>query len=610
VSPSDRHADLRERARRIPTGPGVYRWLDAEGRVLYVGKAADLRARVRSYLGQRGDGRPLVHLLMRRAVDVDVVTTNTPEEALLLENTLIKQEKPPYNLRLKDDKSYLLLRVDRTHPFPRIRLVRKVKKDGALYLGPFASAKGLRRTVRFLRTIYPLRTCSDRELEERTRPCLYHQIGRCAAPCVGYITPEDYARLLTGALAMLRGRDDGALKRLRRDMDAASAAQDYEKAAILRDRMQALQAAFARQETVSPDGRDLDVLAVATAGGVAMLGVLYVRDGHVVASRAWPQRTALGRREVIHAFLSQFYLKGKVLPPEVLVEDEPPDREGLAAMLSRLREAPVKVRVPRRGPGRRLMEMARRNAELALEEHSVRARRAQAALRSLAGHLDLAAPPERIEGYDLSHLGGREPVAGMSVLAGGVPETSAYRHFALRQAPGGDDYAGIEEVVARRFAGGVMLGDLPDLVLIDGGRGQVEAARRALRRVGVDVPVLGLAKARTRDGQRSEERIVLPGRREPLVLAEDDPALRLLVRSRDEAHRFAGRYQRKRRAEAFGAGALDGIPGVGPARKRRLLQQFGSVAGLRRAPFEDLAAVPGIGEHLARLIRERVAERD
>lgn len=599
---------LRERARRVPTGPGIYRWLDDAGRILYVGKAANLRSRVRSYLSQRGDGRPLVHLLMRRAVDVDVISTNTPEEALLLENTLIKQAKPPYNLRLKDDKSYLLVRVDRKHPYPRIRLVRRTKKDGAVYLGPFASAKGLRRTVRFLRTLYPLRTCSDRELAERTKPCLYYQIGRCCAPCVDKVTHEAYGELLEGALAMLRGRDDGTLRRLAREMEAASAEHEYERAAILRDRMQALEAVLAEQEAVSPDGKDRDVVAVATAGGVAMLGVVYVRDGHVVATRAWPQRTTLGKADVLHAFLSQFYLRGKVIPPEVLVEEEPPDLEGLQGLLASLREGRLVVRVPQRGPGRELMAMARRNAELALGEHSVQVRRAQAALQSLATHLGLAGPPERIEGFDLSHLRGTDPVAGMSVLVGGVADTASYRHFAVREAAGGDDYGGMAEVLGRRFAAGLKLGELPDLVLIDGGRGQLEAARGALRERGLPaVPMVGLAKARSEGGVRSDERLILPDRREPLLLAEDDPALRILVKARDEAHRFAGRYQRKRRAATFGDGALDGIPGVGPTRKQRLLKTFGSVAGLKSAPFEDLAAVPGIGERLARLIRERIA---
>jgi excinuclease ABC subunit C len=570
-----------------------------------VGKAADLRARVRSYLAG-GDGRPLVQLLMRRAADVDVITTRTPEEALLLENTLIKQERPPYNLRLKDDKSYLLVRVDRRHRFPRLGLVRRVRRDGALYLGPFASAKALRRTLRFLRTLYPLRSCRDRELEERTRPCLYHQIARCAAPCVGAIDEAAYADLVEGAIALLRGRDDGVLGRLRAGMTAAAEALQFEKAALLRDRVQALEAALERQETVSPDGKDRDVVAVASAGGIAVIGVLYVRDGHLVATRSWAQRTALPRRDVITAFLSQFYLRGKVVPAEVLAEEEPEDRDGLEAVLADLRGGPVAIRRPQRGHGRTLLDLAARNAGLALAEHSARAHDARLALEALAGHLGLAAPPERIEGYDLSHLGGADPVAAMAVLVAGVPDPSAYRHFAI-EAPGGDDYAGMAEVIRRRFARGEGLGERPDLVLIDGGRGQLEAAREALARLGqAPVPMVALAKARR--GGAPDERLILPGRPDPLVLSGADPALRILVRARDEAHRFAGRYQRTRRHAALGQGALDGIAGVGPARKRMLIRRFGSVAGIRAAPFEDLAAMPGIGERRARLLRERLAE--
>lgn len=611
VSP-DRRTFLEQRVARLPAEPGVYLWKDAAGRVLYVGKAANLRARVRSYLGA-GDGRPLVSLLMRRAADVEVILTSSPAAALLQENTLIKQERPPYNLRLKDDKSYLLVRVDRQHAFPRLRLVRKVKRDGATYLGPFASAKAVRRTLRFLRTRFPLRTCSDRELKERERACLYHQIGRCSAPCIGAIDPPAYRALVDGALAVLRGRDDGLGERLRQDMLAASDALAFEQAAVLRDRLAALEGALKRQEAVSTDGKDRDVVAVAVAGGIASVAVLYVRDGHVLAARSWTQRGARSRRDLVTAFLEQFYLRGKVIPPEVLVEEEPEDAVGIQALLGRLRGEPVEVRRPLRGPGADLLALAQKNAELALLEHSARAKAFQEALQALAQVVGLSEPPHRIEGYDLSHLMGGEPVAAMSVLVGGVPEPSAYRHFALREAPGGDDYAGMAEVIRRRFARGEALGELPDLVLIDGGAGQVEAARRALADLGhAPVAMVGLAKARSGGGVDTPERIVLPGVAEgapegrTLVLPEDHPALRLLVKARDEAHRFAGRYQKQRRAEAFGSGALDGIPGIGPAKKLALLKRFGSVAGLRQARPEDLAALPGIGERLGRLLRERL----
>ncbi len=607
----DVRAFLEERVGRLPTSPGVYRWKDEHGRVLYVGKAENLRSRVRAYLKQGGDGRPLVRLLMRRAADVEVVLCRTADEALLLENTQIKQERPPYNLRLKDDKSYLLVRVDREHPFPRLRLVRKVRRDGATYLGPFASAKALRRTLRFLRTRFPLRTCSDAELAERERACLYHQIGRCAAPCVGAVTPEAYRALVEGALAVLRGRDDGLCARLEAQMQAAADALAYEQAALLRDRLEALRGALRRQDVVSPDGRDRDVVAVALAGGVALISVVYVRDGHVLATRTWTQRGARGRRDLATAFLEQFYLRGKVIPPEVLVEEEPEDREGIETLLGALRGGPVEVRRPQRGPGAELLALAQRNAEQALTEHSARAREAQQALEALGAVTGLGGAPHRVEGYDLSHLMGSEPVAAMAVLVGGVPEPSAYRHFAIREAAGGDDYAGMAEVIRRRFAGGEALGEAPDLVLIDGGLAQVEAARGALAALGhPPVAVVGLAKARTQGGRETPERLVLPGAdggpATVRVLPPDDPALRLLVRVRDEAHRFAGRYQRQRRAAAFGGGALDGIPGIGPARRRALLQRFGSVAGLRAARPEDLAALPGIGERLARVLLERL----
>ena len=606
VAPSDLHPVLLERASRLPSAPGVYAFKDDAGRSLYVGKAGDLRARVRTYLSGN-DTRPLISLVLRRAVDVEVVATRTASEALLLENTWIKRDRPPYNLRLKDDKSYLVLRVDRSHPFPRLRLVRRIADDGALYFGPFASAKSLYRTLRYLRTLYPLRTCSDRELLERERPCLYHQIGRCSAPCVGKVSPEEYALLVEGALSVLRGRDEGVADRLRADMGAASEALEFERAARIRDRLAALEASVARQQAVSPDRVDRDVVAVASGDGLAVVGVVFVRDGILVATRAYPQRTTLPRKDVITAFLAQFHAGGKVVPPEVLVEEEPHDREGVEQVLSGLRGSRVRVRAPSRGGGLELVETARRNAELALEEHASAAKSARAALDALASRLGLPAPPQRIEGYDVSHLAGTEPVAAMSVLTGGVPDPSSYRHFAMKEAAGGDDFAGIAEVVRRRFLRGAELGPLPDLVLIDGGAQQLAAARDAVAALGLAAPpMVGLAKARGTRLLATPERVVVPGRAEPLVLPGDDPALLLLARVRDEAHRFAGRYQRKRRSTAVTGTVLDDVPGIGPKRRADLLRRFGSVEGIRTAPFEDLAAVPGIGERLAREIRERV----
>jgi excinuclease ABC subunit C len=599
------HPDLVAKADRLPAEPGVYAFTDASGRTLYVGKAADLRARVRTYVQGR-DTRPLIGLVLRRAVDVSVIRTKSAAEALLLENTRIKGERPPYNLRLKDDKSYLVLRVDRTHAFPRLRLVRRIARDGALYFGPFASAKSVRRTIAFLRTLYPLRSCSDRELEERDRPCLYHQIGRCGAPCVGKITPEAYAENLEGTLAVLRGREGGLARRLRAQMEEASERLEFERAVLVRDRLQALEESIARQQAATPDLADRDVIAVATGDGVAVVALLFVRDGVLVATRAYPQRTNLARRDVLTAFLAQFHA-GKVIPPEVVVEEEPDDAAGIEEMLSSLRGARVRVTVAQRGTLRGLVETARANAQHALEEHSRAARDAAAGLASLAEVLSLAAPPARIEGYDLSHTAGYEPVAAMAVLTGGVADTDSYRHFAVREAAGGDDYGGMEEVLRRRFARGQELGPLPDLVLIDGGAGQVAAAISAIRALGLEPPaIVGLAKARRGGGAGTPERIVVPGREDPIVLPDDHPALRALVRVRDEAHRFAGRYQRQRRSAALTGTVLDDVPGLGPKRRRDLLVRFGSVEGIRGAAIEDLAAVPGIGAARAREIRERL----
>ncbi len=602
----DIHPDLAAKAARLPSGPGIYLFKDADGHALYVGKASDLKSRVRTYLAGR-DSRPLVALFLRRAVDVDFITTKSAAEALILENVRIKTDRPPYNLRLKDDKNYLVVRIDKTHDFPRLRLVRRIARDGATYFGPFASAKSVRRTLTFLRTLFPVRSCSDRELLERERPCLYHQIGRCAAPCVGKVTKEAYAESLAGTLAVLRGRDDGLAARLRRDMEVASEALEFERAVLLRDRLEALNDSVARQEAVSTDLADRDVIAVATRDGIAAVAVLFVRDGHLLAARSYVQRTNLSSRDVLTGFLAQFHPGGKVVPPELLVEAEPDDREGLEQMLSTLRGSAVAIRVPQRGPAVELIARARESAAQALDEQAVAAKSAAAGLEALASVLGLVAPPVRIEGYDLSHTSGHEPVAAMSVLSSGVADPSSYRHFAVREAEGGDDYGGMEEILRRRFAKGQALGPLPDLVLIDGGAGQVESALAAIRSLGlVPPPLVGLAKARSSGGATSDERIVVPGREGFLVLPPDDPGLRLLVRVRDEAHRFAGRYQKKRRSVALTGTALDHIAGLGPKRRVDLLRRFGSVEGIRALPIEDLSAVPGIGERIAREIRERL----
>ena len=497
--------------------------------------------------------------------------------------------------------------MDRTHDFPRIRLVRRIARDGATYFGPFASAKSVRRTITFLRTLFPLRSCSDQELLERERPCLYHQIGRCAAPCVGKISKEAYAEHLEGTLAVLRGRDDGLTARLRREMEAASESLEFERAVLLRDRLEALDDSTARQGAVSTDVSDRDVVAIVTRDGVAAVGVLFVRDGHLLAARAYVERTDLAPRDVLTGFLAQFHAGGKVVPPEVLVESEPDDRVGLESALSALRGSGVSIRVPQRGPALALLDRARETATLALDEHAVAAKGAHAGLVGLARLLALAAPPARIEGYDLSHTSGHEPVAAMAVLSAGVADPSCYRHFAVREAEGGDDYGGMAEILRRRFERGQALGPLPDLVLIDGGVGQVAAALEAIRSLGLEPPPLvGLAKARSEGGTTTDERIVVPGREGYVVLARDDPALRLLVRVRDEAHRFAGRYQKKRRSAALTGTALDRIVGLGPKRRQDLLRRFGSVEGIRALAVEDLAAVPGIGERIARRIRERL----
>jgi excinuclease ABC subunit C len=576
---------LRERVEALPRETGVYLLKDAKGRVVYVGKAVDLRSRVRAYLRPEGDGRAASAHLAQRIADVDFVVTRNEKEALLLENTLIKRHRPRYNVRLRDDKAYLCIRVDVRHEWPRIHVVRKFQRDGALYFGPFSNATGVRRSIRVLGALFPLRLCTDRVLASRSRPCLYHQLKRCCAPCVGLVAAEEYRPMVEGMVALLRGRSDEILRRLRGEMESASAALDFERAAALRDRIEALESTTLAQRVQTPDLRDRDVVGLARRGEVAVAALLHIREGRLLSKRAFPFRTILPDGAVLARVLQSVYREGRLVPPEVLLPSEPEDAEALSADLAERRGGAVAFVVPQRGAGRELLEMATRNAEEEVGLAEGDAEERAKLLEALRERLRLPRTPHRIECYDISTIQGSETVGSRVLFQDALPDTEGYRRYRIRTVEGQDDFAAMREVLTRRFARDE---PPPDLVVIDGGPGQLAQAMRGMPSGTVAV---ALAKERTApSGARRPERIFLPGSPVPLPLPPDAPETYLLARIRDEAHRFAISYHRKLRSRRTVRSALDGIPGLGPKRRTALLRAFGSASGVRAATGEQLRA--------------------
>lgn len=540
----------------FPREPGVYLMHDARGKVIYVGKAKDLRARLHSYTLPGGDGRPQIPLLLRRLASVRCIVTSTEKEALLLENTLIKRHRPAFNIELRDDKEYLLLRIDPDEPFPRFELVRRVTKgDGAVYFGPFSSARGIRETLRTLLRLFPLCSCSRRKFASRKRPCLNYQMGRCLGGCAGMVTRERYLEVVDGAIRFLRGDYKALLMAWKARMGELAAAMRFEEAAQLRDRIDLIARTMVRQRVVRAVTGDVDALGWHREEDEATVAILHVRDGRLADAHSFHVRAAVGDGETLSSFLPQHYTEEAFFPGELLLPFPVGDEEALASVLSDRAGRRVSVRVPAKGERARLVELAARNAA---EAHRMRKEREASYERvaaRIAAACHLRRPPVRIEGFDISNLSGTGAVGSMVAFLEGKPLKKDYRKFAIRDIEGQNDFAMMKQIVRRRFGHGDDFGGRPDLVLIDGGRGQLGAALAAMAEAGAgDVPAVALAKERIREGETVfVERIFLPGRSNPVVLPKHDPALILLMRVRDEAHRFALSFQRDRRKRsAFG----------------------------------------------------------
>lgn len=593
---------LDDLAAQLPTDAGVYLFKDRRGRVLYVGKAINLRARVKQYVSGQ-DGRQMVPHLVRAAVSIDVVVTRTEKEALLLENTLIKQHRPRFNAQLVDDKEFLRLRLDLSEPWPRYRVVRKVAKDGARYFGPYASAQKARQTLAHLSRLFPLRTCSDVVLRTRKRPCLLHQMGRCAAPCVGRVTPEDYARLAEESTALLEDRQQGVVVALERRMHAAADALAFEEAARLRDLAASIRETVEVQRVVDSRSGDRDVWGLARDGANVALTRVPVREGRVLEPQGrLVQGVVEEDAELLSSQLNAAYDEGAPAPSEILVPVEPADRAALEELLSERAGRRVRVHAPLRGSKVGLVELALRNAAVLLAQGSDAHVRRREALDALAEAIGLPEAPHRIECFDNSHLGGSQPVAAMAVFVDGRPARAEYRRYRIKAAPGGDDYAAMREILGRRLRRATEEGTLPDLLVVDGGKGQLAVALAVRDDLGLDVPMIGIVKPRVehaRGERAATDRLVLPELKEGLRLPAHHAGLRLVQHLRDETHAHAVGYQRKVRQQGALRSVLEAVPGVGPARRKALLTHLGSLAAVRRASRDELAAVPGIGEQVA-----------
>jgi excinuclease ABC subunit C len=595
----------------IPPEPGVYLLRDKAGKVLYVGKAKSLRSRVRAYFRDGGDTRFQVRFLMNRVKDFETLVTASEKEALILENNLIKQYRPRYNIRLKDDKSYLSAKVTR-HAWPRIMVTRKIVKDGGRYFGPFGSADGLRETIDVIRKVFPLRTCSDAVFRNRARPCLEYQIKRCLGPCCLPVDRNDYQRHLDAAIMLLEGRDLELVKSMREQMKQYAERLEFEEAAKLRDRLRAIEKTVEKQTVLHHWGIDQDIFGLYREGGFIEAIVLMVRRGKLTSTQSWSfEDLEFSDQDVLADLLTQFYSGGRYLPDEVLLPVELEDAEVRAELLSERRGKKVTIAVPKRGEKSHLLQMAIDNARQSFAARRDSEKTRERMLEELRVKLRLRNTPKRIECYDISNLQGSMVVASQVAFDEGQPRKDLYRRYRMRTVDGQDDFASMFEVLSRRLARAVKDNEYPDLIVVDGGKGQLNIALRVLGELKLSdqIDVISLAKQHVLNGPRqrlvvkSEERVFLPNRKDPVVLKQNSNALFLLVRIRDEAHRFAITYNRELRRRARLRTILADIEGIGPVKARALLRHFGSLKRIRAASVEELAQVKGINRELAAAVR-------
>ena len=597
---------LQEKLESLPAGPGVYQHKDAQGKVLYVGKAKSLRSRVRSYFQKSRSLDPRIEQMLSKATDLEIIVTDSEVEALILEANLIKKLKPRYNVNLKDDKSYPYIVVT-NEPFPRVFVTRQIRRDGSRYFGPYTDVKNVRAALKAVRDLFMIRSCNfvldaDTIARRKVKLCLDYHIKKCEGPCEGLVTEERYNAMIEQVVTLLKGKTEALIAALRRDMEAYADQRKFEEAALVRDRIKGLQAYAERQKAVDLDASDRDIIAFAAEGDDACGAIFKVRDGKLIGRHHYYMSGVEDKpsAEILETLVQQQYLESDDVPQEILLPSEAEDTEALQEWLSRRRGASVSLRVPVEGEEAKLVALTRNNARFLLDELKIqRMKRAESLphrVTALQQDLRLPAPPRRIECIDISNTQGTDAVASLVVFVDGKPRKSEYRKFRIRAVTGPDDFASMREVVERRFTRILREQTTPpDLLMVDGGKGQLSSAVEVLSRLGLpSQPVIGLAK-------RLEE-VFLPGESEPVLIAKASGGLRLLQQIRDEAHRFAITYHRSLREKRTLQTELDLIAGIGKKRAKELLEAFGSVQGVKFASPEQLAEV--VGQKTSERIRE------
>ena len=596
--------EIEKKLKSLPGKPGVYLMKDARSRIIYVGKTRALRQRIRSYFQKTRLTAPKAVALASRIRDFDYVATESEVDALLLEDHLIKEHKPKYNVMLRDDKSFPFIMVT-NEAFPRVVVTRNVRQDGARYFGPYTNVKAMRRTIDLVRKVFPLRTCpSAKAWPSMDRPCLDYYIDRCPGPCKGHIGEEGYGEIIEQVCQFLTGRTKDLLNQLKERMARASEQLQFELAGRIRDQIVAIEKTTIRQRAFSSREVDRDIIGLARNGTDVCGAVLQVREGKLLGKEHFfltaPEEST--EPETLGAFLTQYYLAAQLWPDEILLAGEPDGMETFREWMARQRGSKVEIAVPRRGDKAAMVRLAVQNAELQLNTHALkqaeaRVRRSMpASVGSLQEILGLETPPRRVETFDISNIQGSDPVASMVCFVDGRPRKSDYRKFKVRDVIGPNDFAMMQEVVGRRYRRLIDQNKpLPDLILIDGGKGQLSSVRQVLNELGlVDLPVIGLAK-------RLEE-VFRPGQSEPILVPRTSPALKMLMQARDEAHRFAVTFHRQQRGRRMIRSELDNIPGVGPKRKQQLILALGSVENIRECTEEELRTVQGVGKDAARRV--------
>ncbi|MGQ9777326.1 MAG: excinuclease ABC subunit UvrC [Thermodesulfobacteriota bacterium] len=603
---------IEEKIQHLPTNPGVYIFKDKKGAILYVGKAENLRHRVASYFQNqdRKDAKTLA--MLEKVADIETLLTNTGKEALILEDHLVKAHRPRYNIKLRDDKRYPCLRLSIEEEFPTLQIVRQIKKDGALYFGPYPSATSLKETLRLIRKLFPLRTCHQLKFSTRSRPCINYEMGRCLAPCCGKIDSEEYKKMIQGVRMFLEGKDKDLIDRLKKEMEEEAENLRFEKAAKIRDQIEAIRHVIEKQKVVSTDFVDQDVIGTHSQDHTLIIYSLFIRGGKLLGGKGFRfPLSGLPEEEILGSFMYQYYREKRFIPQQILIPKSIPEQDWMEQWLTERSGRRVRIITPEKGEKKKLLDMASENAKKFIGEEIDLEEDRERLLLTLKERLFLNRLPRRIEAFDISNLQGGEAVGSMVTFENGDPLKEGYRHFRIKTIEGIDDYGMLYEILLRRYQKALEEKSLPDLILLDGGKGQLHVAQEVLRELQIDnIDLLALAKGRGNRRiskirlEKKGEGIYHPQFKEPIFLGKNNPLLHFLDRIRDEAHRFALTYHKKLRIKESIKSDLSNVEGIGRERQRALLKYFGSLEEIKKASLEDLEKVPKMNSIVAKRVYE------